>query len=263
MKKKPITILSILFILIFFVFVNGVAADPSILISSYEWDPEVFMPGDQGTLTLTISNAEATHTVASTTTTGSTTTVRTDTSGVFFNKIWIVAAGDGTNDVKADQSFSDLIYLAPASSFEITIPVKAENNIAEGLYFPKVNIDLISYDDVQYPIPVQISNATVDLLAAEVPSLISISGSTQVTLSLVNTHEGAVNSLKVTPRTVDDLTVTPSYQLVDTLTSKSSEEITFSVQPQSLGAYQLTFDLLYHNGINQHTASLTTSFEVV
>ena len=67
-----------------------VVADPSIVISSYDLSPEVFMPGDTGTVTLTVCNAETTHTVASTSTSGNSHTVRTDTVGATINKVWIL-----------------------------------------------------------------------------------------------------------------------------------------------------------------------------
>ena len=241
----------------------SVQADPSVLISSYTWDPEVFMPGDSGSLTLTITNAEAAHTITSTSTIGGTTTARVDSVGVFFNKIWLVADSDGTHEFRAGEYFTDILYLAPASSFELVLPVVAEDNLVENTYYPLLRIDVQSYDDVKYPIPVQVSNSSVDLLAAEVPSTISFSGSTQITLSVVNNHEGSINSLQVIPQTLNNINVTPAYQVIESLAAHSSEDVTFSLLPETTGSYDMTFNLIYNNGNNEHTSSLHLSFDVV
>ena len=63
-----------------------IRADPAVIIDSYELYPEVFMPGDTGTLKLTIKNAETTNTVQHSSTIGSDTTVRTDTVGATINR---------------------------------------------------------------------------------------------------------------------------------------------------------------------------------
>ena len=109
-----------------------VCADPSIIIYDYELTPKIFMPGDYGTLKLTIKNAETTNTIARTTTGSTTTTVYTDMVGATFNNIWIIPASDNYGKkVKATLNYEDTGYLAPSASFDITFKMIVETGITD------------------------------------------------------------------------------------------------------------------------------------
>jgi len=246
-------------------FFPNVSADPSIIIYDYELSPEVFMPGDSGTLTLTIKNAEPTNTYI--TTSGSSSysnNVHTDTIGAEFNNIWITAAEDNHGkQVKASLNYEDTGYLAPATSFEITFKIIAEAGITEGLYFPTVGIDIEYYTDVTFPIPVNVSNATIDLISTSVPSKISKSGSTQITFTAVNNRDSTVDNIVVTPVTIDGVEFTPESVFIESINSDSSEDITFSVKPIESGVKNLSFSISYKNGYNIHTSSFNETIEII
>lgn len=262
MNIKKITGKLLICILLLNLFIVSAHADPSVLVSSYDWEPEVFMPGDEGTITLTISNAEASHTITSVSTVGGTQTTRTDSVGVFFEKINFLADSDGTNDFRAIESYTDLLYLAPASSFEITLPVVAEDGLREGTYFPLLLIDVQSYDDLRMPLPIEVKQGTIRILTSSLPQSISDTGSTQLTLSLVSEHEGTLNSIKITPQPVSGLIFSPSTVIVDSLAPYSSEEVLFSVRPESKGTYIIGFNLSFLNGKNEHTSSVNHTLTV-
>jgi hypothetical protein len=243
--------------------VPSISADPTVIIQSYTLSPEVFMPGDSGLLTLTVANAETTNTVQTTSTSGSDTTIRTDTVGATIDNIWIAAATDGKHNVKATQNFEDVGDLAPGSSININFKIIAEENITEGLYFPIAHVDVEYNEDVQFPFPVKVSNATVDLLLTDVPSRISKSGSTYVTLTAVNSRENAVDSVIIIPESPDGLEFTPNSIFVGTLDADSSSEASFSIKPSDIGKYALNFTVQFKNGDNIHTELVTYSLEVV
>jgi len=244
-------------------FVPSICADPSIIIYDYELSPEIFMPGDSGTLKLTIKNAETTNTVVRTS--GSTTTtVSTDTVGATFENIWIDAASDSNGKhVKATLNYEDIGYLAPSASFDITFKIIAEAGISQGLYFPVVGIDITSYTDVSFPIPINVSNATIDLISTSVPSKISQSGSTQITFSAVNNRDSIVNNIVVTPKTIDGIEFTPESVFIESINSDSSEDITFSLKPTGKGVKNLSFDISYKNGNNIHSSSVNETIEII
>ncbi len=265
MKNKGLLV--VLFILLFGTiscFVPNICADPSIIIYDYELSPEVFMPGDSGTLTLTIKNAETTNTIASTSTSGSSSTVYTDTRGAEISNIWITAATDSQGKkVKATLNYEDTGCLAPAASFDITFKIIAEEGISEGLYFPLVRIDIETYTDVSFPIPIKVSNATIDLISTSVPSKISESGSTKITFSAVNNRDTIVNNIVVTPKTIDGIEFTPASVFIESINSDSSEDITFSLKPTEKGVKNLSFDISYKNGNNIHTSSVNETIEII
>jgi hypothetical protein len=241
-----------------------ICADPSIIIYDYELTPQIFMPGDSGTLKLTIKNAETINTVARTTTGSSTTTVYTDTVGAAFNNIWIVAASDSSSKkVKATLNYEDTGYLAPSASFDITFKIIAENGITEGLYFPTVRIDIDTYTDVSFPIPIDVSNATVDLISTSVPSKLSVSGSTDITLTAVNNRAASIDSVRITPKETTGIEFMPSSIFIGSMSSYASEDVIFSIKPTETGEKNLSFDIDFKNGDNLHTQTLTIPMEIV
>jgi hypothetical protein len=260
MKIKLIFIL-ILFLIIFIF--PTVTADPTVIIENYALYPEVFMPGDSGILTLTIANAETTNTVQTTSTSGSSSTVKTDTVAATIEKIWIISATDGKNDIKATQSYENVGDLAPASSIDINFKMIADENITEGLYFPKARVNVETYDDVRFPIPVKISNATVDILLTDVPSRISKSGSTLVTVTAVNSRENSVDGVTIIPDSNDGLEFTPNSVFVGTLESDAYSEASFSIKPEDVGEYNISFNVQFKNGDNVHTGQMSYSISVV
>ncbi|KYK30675.1 MAG: hypothetical protein AYK22_08550 [Thermoplasmatales archaeon SG8-52-3] len=260
MKKTLAIIISFIFCILF---VPSISADPSIIIENYSLYPEIFMPGDSGILTITVKNAETTNTVQTTSTTGSTSTTKTDTVGAYIKKIWLVSATDGFYKIKTTKSYEYLGILAPLSSININFKIIAEENITEDLYFPSVHIDVDTYENVQFPIPVKVSNATVSLLLTDLPSRISKSGSTLVTLTAVNNRENAVDSVTIIPESNDGLKFTPNSVFVGTLQADASSEASFSIKPNDVGVFNISFNVQFKNGDNVHTEKISHSIQVV
>jgi hypothetical protein len=236
-------------------------ADPSVTVSDYELSPEVFMPGDTGILTLTIYNAETTAT--ETTVTVTTTTV--ETHGAMIQAVWISSVSDGDKQVKSDLRFQDIGVIAPGGSIPISFELTAEENITEDWYFPKVKIDLENsrYEDAYYPIPVRVSNLTVDLISKEVPSKISVGGSTEITLTAINNREGSVDGVTITPSSNNEIDFMPESVFVGSLASETSQDVSFSLIPSEIGTYNLSFIISFKNGDNLHNQTLTIPIEVI
>lgn len=266
MKQKYISRIAITcFLLLLTTFIPNVNADPAIMIYDYTLSPEVFMPGDNGILTLTIKNGETTSTVTKTTTSGTSTTVSTDTVGATIENVWIEATNSGGNQIYATLSHGHIGELAPGASFDISFELVTNDGISEGVYFPTVHVDVEEsrYEDVSFPIPLRISNESVYLIEDEVPSKLSMSGSTDITLTAINRRETSVDGVIVTPRELDDVEYTPKSFFIGELESDASQDITFSVKPTGIGTKNLSFVISYKNGENVHDETLTLSLEVI
>ncbi len=245
-------------------FVPNISADPSVMISAYSLSPEILLPGDTAELTVTISNGELTSTRTSVDISGSDTTTTVKTIGATLDQIRVIAASSGTFQIYADQYYNDVGDLAPGASISITFKLKASNGMPEGIYFPKIKVDVAgAYEDVLYPIPVKISNATIDLLSTEVPSKISESGSTQITFTAVNNRDSTVNNIVVTPKKIEGVEFTPESVFIESIDSDSSEDISFSLKPNEKGVKNLSFDISYKNGDNIHTSSINKTIEII
>jgi hypothetical protein len=139
----------------------------------------------------------------------------------------------------------------------------AEENISEGLYFPIARVNVETFDDVRFPIPVMISNSTVDILLTDVPSRISKSGSTLVTVTVVNNRENSVDGVTIIPESSEGLEFTPNSVFVGTLEADASSESSFSIKPKDVGKYNITFKVQFKNGDNFHTEQMSYSIQVV
>ena len=109
----------------------------------------------------------------------------------------------------------------------------------------------------------RISNASVDLIETEFPSKISMSGSTEITLTAINRRENSVDGVTITPKEVDSIEFTPKSVFIGTLDSGTSEDVSFSVKPTEAGVKNLSFDISYENGINTHNETFEFSIEVI
>jgi len=258
MKNLKIIIILISFILISPLLVNNVTSNPAVMVSEYSLFPDVLLPGDKSILTVTIINGESTATTTRTVSnTGDTSTLSNATvkqNGAIIQNIWISKDGDGIKDVKADKNYEDFGLLAPGGSFTTKFEIYAQKNISDGSYFPSVVVDLetAGYEDLRFPILVRVSSLGIDLVKKDVPSKIPISGSTDITFSVVNNRGGSVNSVKITPKDVSGVEFSPENVFLGSLDNDTSKDVTFSIIPKETGMKNLSFTLSYKNGDNFH-----------
>jgi hypothetical protein len=227
--------------------------------------PEILFPGDTALLTLTIKNAETTSTTATTITAGGESTVNTDTVGATIQNVWIETIGSDDKEVKASSNYEDIGVLAPSSSITISFQLVAEENVSDGTYFPLVHVDLesTSYEDVSYPIAVKVSSAQVKMISKSVPSTLSRSGSTDVTLTIVNNRDSSVDALTITPQNSGRVEFKPESYFISSLDAHDSEEISFSITPTEVGPLNLSFNMSYYNGYNSHYIPLVLPITIV
>jgi len=271
MNHKCLTSLSVVFILavLMSICMPVTCADPSVMIDSYELYPEVLMPGDNGLLTLTIKNAEtqATTTEHYGDATDSITIV--ENNGVVIKKIWVNPDyDDNGNKIKSTAGYNgyeDFGNIAPGASFQVSFELIAEENITEGYYFPDLRIDLKGgqYEDITFPIEVRVSNETVDLISTNVPSKISIGGSTDISLSVVNKRKNNIDSITISSDKNNDLDFNPKSIFIGSLEAGKSEDIIFSINPGEMGKKILSLNLSYNNGDNQHYKNYDIPIEII
>jgi hypothetical protein len=240
------------------------AADPAIIVQSYSLNPQVLLPGDFAVLTISIFDAEVAAT--ETTVEGSSqldviTTVRT--LGVKIEQVSIVSAGTGSMKIQASRSFSDVGVIGPGSIIPITFELSSHENMTPGLYFPKVRIELQGYDPVLFPIPVRVTDEVVELSKTDVPSRLSVSGSSDIMLSVINHLAGTIEGVQISPSNMDNISVSPESVYLGSMLPASSHDVHFSLNPLEMGDASISFDLSYRNGENLHTQQLVIPFDII
>jgi len=243
--------------------VTVTAETPAVVVVDYKVEPEILMPGDMGTITVTIKNAaQVTETESTVTTSIRTTVTRTVTSSmcvriesVRLRSRNIVA----TREDAREPEYLNVGALGPGETLTLSFTVKAE--CGDGTYFPEVCIDVDGGQTVRFPIPVKVDSSGVKILEKDVPSEISPTGSEHLTLVVANNRANVVSAVSVRA-SGEDLEFSPEEVFIGNLQPYETKEIVFTVTPKSKGAKEVTFHLSYKNGDNMHHGSLKTSILV-
>jgi hypothetical protein len=268
-NKKYIEIITAFILITISIISPTISAEPSIVVTNYDIYPPFFMPGDKGILTLTIQNTETQSTTTETYGDATDSVTIIDTNGVVINKIWINPDYDNNGrkikSTVGTTGYKDFGNIAPGSQFQLSFELVAEDNISEGYYFPNLKIDLEkeSYEDITFPIEVRVSNETVDLISKNVPTKISVGGSTDISFSVINKRKNDVDSVIIYSGDYNDLKFNPNNIYIGSLESGESKDIILSVNPDEMGEKILSLNLSYLNGDNQHYENYMIPVEII
>ena len=187
-------------IAIIFLVIAPVTGEPTVTISDYEVTPQVLMPGDLGTVTVTLKN-----TASSASFTERTGPFSSDTSGtttVTDINVYIEKAlleGNGIEVV--GDSYQRIGDLGPGQTIQITFLIRAPAKT--GLYFPEVWIDTRGGRSTRYPVPVNVNTpiavAKLAVLGTAVttPDAVKPGEQAAVRLDLINSGESAADRVIV------------------------------------------------------------------
>jgi hypothetical protein len=267
-NKKIIKFITYL-ILILTIISPMISAEPSIVVTDYYIYPSVFMPGDRGILTLTIQNTETQSTTTETYGDETDSITIIESIGAVINKIWINPDYDENGrkikSATGTTGYKDFGNIAPGAIFKVSFELIAEENISEGYYFPDLRIDLEkeSYEDISFPIELRVSNETVDLISTNVPTKISIGGSTDISFSIVNKRKNTIDSIIISSGDDNDLNFSPNSIFIGSLEPGESSDILLSINPDAMGKKNLSLNLSYLNGYNQHYENYNIPIEII
>ncbi|MGA2934367.1 MAG: S-layer protein [Methanomicrobiales archaeon] len=158
-KMNRIVLLWMCLLLILVAIPAAVAADttdPTVTIRSYQVTPSILLPGDQGTITITIANtagqASQTESTVQTLTGSTVTTTSTKDVTVLVESVFMY--GQGVDVLEGN--FQDVGALGPSQSMTLTFLIRAP--LQAGMYFPEVWIRIPQGTSVKYPIPVNVDS---------------------------------------------------------------------------------------------------------
>ncbi|MCD6456511.1 MAG: hypothetical protein J7K81_06975 [Methanophagales archaeon] len=271
MSKKDILAMSFAVVsLLLLVTASALATgEPAVMISDYSVEPKVLMPGDTGTITVTIENmdTQSSETKTTTTTTLSTTS-STTTASTISAEIDCIRLSSGTRDIewRSEGSKRTEYYnvgpLGPGKSMTIPIPIKAAAYAHDGTYFPEVYIEVDNGKNVRHPVPVKVDSSSVEILEKDIPSEISLSESKQIAIVVANNRPNSVRGVDVRVKSESEgLKFTPERIFVGDLEAYEKKEVNFTLQ--TLGKFdqnrEFSFEVAYKNGDNVHHNELKSS----
>ena len=244
---------------------------PAVMVTRYTVEPEALMPGDTGTITLTIKNPSMTAKSSETAMTygqagspeQSTTTESTRDNSAEIKTIRLSSTGrdiEWSSEGFQRTEYDNIGALGPGEGIEISIPIKAADYARDGTYHPEVYIEVENGENVRFPVCVKVDSSEVELLETDAHPEISLSESKQIGLVVANNRPNSVSGVNVHVKAkTDELEITPEQIFIGELGAYEKAEVNFTLTPLSAGDIDISFDVTYKNGDNVHHNDLESS----
>ncbi|MCJ7445244.1 MAG: hypothetical protein MUO26_12105 [Methanotrichaceae archaeon] len=214
--------------------------------------PEVFMPGDQGILTLELQNGAAKYGV------GGADASRDLTLSTPINKTEL----KGTNEVNVTSSnYENIGLIGPDDKVKLYYRIQVADNASNGTYFLDFSV-LGGYDGIQInrKIPVKVDSMGISLSRAENPTKPSIS------LNVANPRENTVNAVTIVPQ-AKGVRFSPEEYYVGTMNPDEVFTISFDIssvnpnrpisQPENI-----SFIARFKNGETWHESDVYNAYYI-
>ena len=276
-------------IVIAFLIALPVTAEPTVTVSDYTVTPKVLMPGDLGTVTVTLRNTASSASYTERTGAISDQNAATvTTTDINVNIEKALLEGNGIEVVS--ESYQRIVDLGPGQTIPITFLIRAPAK--SGMYFPEVWIDTRGGRSTRYPVPVNvntpiaIARLAVIGTAITTPDAVKPGDQAMVRLDLINSGESAADrvivrignaSTSVRPRDAELFHVRSipagQHEQIDItfITDRKAEPgiatvpvtVTYSATDGSERTEHATINLLIRGDVEMGIASIETSPERV
>ncbi len=199
----------------------------SVYISSVVMDPEVLYPNEEGTVSVTVSNA--------------------GNASIGVSNPDIVS--DDIHVTRKD-TWQTMSYLASGSTITYDFVVSGEKPDGDGSYFAMFTVQTVNGAAVHYPFTIRIDSDDLMASISKKPDAFPLSAEKTVNLTIINPRDGAIDNIVVTSSS-DGVEISPSQKYVGTLDAQSSVDVPFTVTAHE--ATNLTFHVSYQSGENEHS----------
>ncbi len=213
---------------------TDISPEALIAVTSVTISPEVFMRGDTGMVTVEITN--------------------TGTEGVAISRAKLYPSGV---TVVNDQTYNSVGTIGPGNTMKFTFTVKADTS--DGIYYPEFYLDLRDGGSIRYYIPVKVESTAIQVSILDAPDTFPANSKDTITLSVGNPRENAVSGVTVVPQG-EGITTTQSAIFLGALQPDAEKNV--SLEVAAAQSTELTFDVSYRNGINEHHTTLTVPVTV-
>ena len=209
-------------------------------------EPQVFMPGDRGTITVTLTNTATTPTV-------------TIDGSDFDTNARIQAAvlrplSDGI--VVLDAPYGDMGILGPGDSIKLTFNVKVTEEATDGTHNLELAIEGNSFDyNSRKNIALKVDSSNIKVIPSK--ELTMIDGKSTIEFDVANTHPNEFNSVSIKPE-AEGIRFFPAEYFIGPMNPDELFTIEFNAvaddswNPRSEKGTNMSLTANYNNGINRH-----------
>ncbi len=212
-------------------------------------DPKVFMPGDRGTITVTLANT-------------ATTPIITIDGSTYDTNARIQAAtlkplSDGITVL--DSPYQEMGILGPGDSIKLTYNVKVAENAAEGTHNLELAIEGNSFDyNSRKNIPIEVDFSNIRVIPSK--ELQMVEGKAKVEFDVANTHPNEFSSVSIKPE-AKGVRFYPAEYFIGPMNPDELFTIDFDAITDgssgtdigTLGKTNMSLTANYNNGINRHS----------
>jgi hypothetical protein len=216
---------------------TSTAIDNSALVtvSNVTLDPGVFFPYEEGTITVTLTNA-------------GTSAIGLSEPDILSNKV----------HVEQEENWGTTTYIGAGST--VTYPFVVTVDPPDGTYYALFTVGTVGGNPIHYPIPIKVSSAPLEAVITDKPTSFSLSTPANVTLSLENCRDAGIKNIRVTADGTG-VDVSPKQALIGSLDGSDasggtdSSDVNFVIIPHQES--NVTFSITYQNGDNDHSVNVT------
>ena len=210
------------------------SAEEQIAVTSVIVNPDTLMRGDTGTVTVEIKN--------------------TGDAGVTIRRAELYPNGIS---VLNDKTYDSVGIIGPGNTMSFTFTVRADTE--DGIYYPTFYLDIRDGGSIRYSVPVTVESTEIQVNVVDAPETFPVDGKDTIVLSVGNPREGSVNGVTITP-SGEGIRNTRTAVFLGALASDEEKNASFEITASQ--STELTFDVSYRNGINEHHTILTIPVEI-
>ncbi len=212
-------------------------------------NPKVFMPGDRGTITVTLKNTATQPKI-------SLDGKEYDTNA----RIQSVVLRPLSDEITVlNPPYEEMGLLGPGDSIKLTFNVKVADNAPEGIHNLELAIEGNSFDySCKKNIPIKVDSSNVKVIPSK--DLRLVNGQSTLEFDVANTHPNEFNSVSIKPE-AEGIEFYPKEYFIGPMNSDELFTIEFNaVLNNSSGSNKeipekinMNLTSSYNNGINRHT----------
>lgn len=210
------------------------SAEEQIAVTGVTVNPDALMRGDTGTVTVEIKN--------------------TGETGVAISRAELYPNGIS---VINDKTYDSVGIIGPGNTMSFTFTVRADT--ADGIYYPVFYLDLRDSGSVRYSVPVTVESTEIRVNVIDAPETYPANSEDTIVLSVGNPRGSSVSGVTVTP-TGEGIRSTQTAVFLGALSPDEAKNASFRILASQ--STELTFDVSYRNGINEHHTTLTVPVEI-
>lgn len=223
---------------------TDITVRPSVMVD-YSVDPAYLMPGDEGTVTITLNNAAKDYSYS--------VSVNNKTEIFDLSAQVLDASLSGDNHIQVtSNSYYDVGLLGPGDTIDFTYSIRVSEDAPDSIRF----LDFVFIGggdmyDVKWKIPVTVDSSGIKLINSEVGR-----NSDFIVLDIANVRPNTVKAVTIVPAT-DNVEFRPAQYFIGTMDSDEMFTIQFDIEPED-GVEQMGVKAIFKNGNNWHESEIQT-----